>query len=319
MGLAALVFLPPLVVTAQGCQGTCTTLDDCPDGQFCSMAAGVCATSRAIGFCKDIPLSCPDVLQVACGCDGKTYDNICQASLAGQSAAYPGACTVACGGPADTKCPAGDYCVYTDGVCSSSSVAGTCTPIPANCSDATPSAVCGCDGKTYDSRCAASLAGVGIATTGACSCGGPGNTKCETGKYCNYAVGTCAGANPAGTCASPPKTCQPFSSPVCGCDGKTYDNACEAAKAQTGLYSATTACPCGGPNNAKCASDEYCEFGMIGTCLGANPTGVCKVKPTSCTGVSSSVCGCDGMPYDNACEAAKAGTSVAANGSCVIP
>jgi hypothetical protein len=316
-GLAALMLLPPIAAFSGGCQGTCATSDDCPDGQFCSLAPGICSTPRALGFCKPVPDTCPDVVSLVCGCDGKQYANSCKASKdAFQSVANTGACMVSCGGTGNLTCPTGSFCLFAAGGCGAASAEGVCTPTPSTCANAPPSPVCGCDGKTHTNQCEAELMGVSIASTGACQCGGPSAVKCETGKYCDYAVGTCANPNPAGKCAAPPTTCQPFStSLVCGCDGKTYPSACVAAQAQVGLFSSASGCPCGGPAGTLCATDEYCDYGMIGKCQAPNAAGTCAPRPKTCSG-GTTVCGCDGVTYANACDAAKGGTSVASNGAC---
>jgi hypothetical protein len=66
------------------------------------------------------------------------------------------------------------------------------------------------------------------------ACGGavsPGNSGTE---YCTYVAGDgCGSTDAEGTCRSRPAECIAMDAPVCGCDGKTYANACEAAKAGT--------------------------------------------------------------------------------------
>ncbi len=320
LGAAALAAaLLPLALVQEGCQSTCTSNADCGGGNYCEMASGECLLTQPIGFCKPLPTSCPPVDQPLCGCDGKQYTNACEAAQAGISPANDGMCASTCGGASEVACTdETTYCHFMDGVCGAGSALGTCNPVPTTCAGAAPSPVCGCDRKTYASACEAQQAGTSVAAQGACACGGSGSggggTACEPGKFCNYAVGTCAQGNPSGTCTVLPATCDAFSNPVCGCDGTTYDNPCEAAKARTSIF-AMGACPCGGPSGATCGSGAYCNLAM-GACLGPYPTGTCEPKPTSCPGVSSPVCGCDGKTYDNACKAAKAGTAAALAGAC---
>lgn len=54
------------------------------------------------------------------------------------------------------------------------------------------------------------------------------NTSCSSAEYCATEEGRCDGS---GTCTARPATCPPAPAPVCGCDGKTYTNACAAATA----------------------------------------------------------------------------------------
>jgi len=99
--------------------------------------------------------------------------------------------------------------------------------------------VCGCDGKTYSSDCARQAAGVsGNASEGACAveppastCGGLIGRACSTGSYCDFPNKTCGAADQTGVCRPVPSTCDAISSPVCGCDGKTYANDCLRAVA----------------------------------------------------------------------------------------
>ena len=63
-------------------------------------------------------------------------------------------------------------------------------------------------------------------------CGGFAGFQCQAGLTCQMEVGACRTiADAAGVCRKTPQVCPMIYQPVCGCDGKTYGNACQAAGA----------------------------------------------------------------------------------------
>lgn len=70
------------------------------------------------------------------------------------------------------------------------------------------------------------------------SCGGRIRQACDLGTYCAYSLeAQCGAGDQTGTCTIRPNICPRGIryTPVCGCDGRTYDGGCGAAAAGTSV------------------------------------------------------------------------------------
>ncbi len=276
----------------------CATNADCPSSRFCAKAPGNCGGH---GVCLKPPSGCPDVWDPVCGCDGVTYGNACHAAGAGVNVLHAGACAAAC--TTNAECASGEYCEKAPGNCDG---AGRCVARPELCpQDIDP--VCGCDGVTYNNACEAASAGVNVQHPGACAAVCTMNAECAAAEYCKT-----SGCGGQGECQPRPQFCPDVWLPVCGCDRVTYGNACEAAAAGVSVkYNGECRMEC--LTNSECGTAEYCAKDP-GACGAA---GLCTARPEGCTiTLWDPVCGCDGVTYGNACEAAAAGVNVSHAGEC---
>lgn len=182
----------------------------CDDDEYCNFEPDSdCGATDRGGVCRPKPEACTEQYEPVCGCDNHTYGNACAAHAEGISVKRDGLCS-----PEECR-QAGGHAEFSDGASIPECEQGE---EMWNVSGGDEAVVC----CLRDSQ------------TGGRTCGGIAGLDCDDAQFCNYEESAggqgCDGtvSDSAGVCQAIPAVCTRDYRPVCGCDKRSYSNACEA-------------------------------------------------------------------------------------------
>ena len=148
----------------------------------------------------------------------------------------------------------------------------------------------------YCNACMAQMAGTDDSTSTAClqtdggkSCGGKAGIACAADEWCDLPNG-CGNPDDLGVCKPKPQGCYADCPGVCGCDGKTYCNACVANAQGVDTSNNNSCSPGDGGQGTGCSNDFECQAGLkccypcgipgcSNACIPPDPGGNCPMFP----------------------------------------
>lgn len=158
-------------------------------GTSCSVDASVSCTPPSGACCHappGVPIAvCEVTTRAECVALGGRFGG-------GGSTCDPSAKTCArpCGGFAGDTCADGEYCKFSEGICSDAAdQQGVCITIPDACPEIFDP-VCGCDGVTHGNECEAGAAGVSVLHRGECQGGSCSATRSLSDPEPSYCANT---------------------------------------------------------------------------------------------------------------------------------